>query len=188
MNTNDLRRGMEELVRDIPDPDYAHRAWRQARRTRHRRRWSIAAVAATAVVGVGAAPWVSGLLASTNDETSHGQSLDQTEEPPPFATYQGREHMLALWPAKILLEDGCIYLTDLDTETVRIPLLAPDDTQWDPSRQELSLDGETVRIGDVGQFGGGQVDADRADHIPANCRGGRNLDSLTFFQVGSLPH
>lgn len=182
MNTHDLREGMNELARDIPDSDFgADDAWRLAQRTRHRRRWSVVAAAAAAVVAIGAGTWLTGTLVSGNDN----QYL--TGDELPFATYHGRNaHLAALEPAgKLVLEEGCLYITTADNED-RVDILLPDDTSWDPARQELSLDGHTLRVGEVITFGGSTARAGSADHIPASCRDGRDLDEITFWQVGDL--
>lgn len=178
MNTHDLREVMDELAQDVPDSDFgADDAWRLAQRTRHRRRWSVTAAAAAAVVAVGSGTWLARTLASDD------QFLNEGGESLPFTTYHGREDYAPLvgYRGPVTFQDGCIRFGNL-------PLLLPDDTAWDPERQVLSLDGHTLRVGEEIVHGGGPVDADRADRIPADCRDERFAETKELFQMGSLEH
>lgn len=160
MNTRDLREAMDELARDVPAPDYAADAWQRGRRARRRHRWTVTAAAATAVAAIGASSWLTGLLPFAADD----QYLDGTGEKP-FATYQGRGGtMLGGITGKLTLEDGCIRIGG------DLPVLLPDRTRWNPARQELTLDGNSIRIGEEGGFGGGWVDENTdVQNIPAGC-------------------
>lgn len=183
MNTHDLRAAMDELAREVPEPDsdYATDAWRQGRRSRRRYRWTVTLAAAAAVAAIGAATWLTGLLSFSNDD----QYLGGNGESQPFATYHGREHPadvdLVANISRVTFKNGCIRFSNA-------PLLLPEDTIWDPEGQELSLDGHTLRIGKQIISGGAYVAADPAYRIPDSCRDEQFTKTKTLFQMGTLEH
>lgn len=157
MNTHDLRAAMEELVRDDPEPDYAAEAWRRGRRLRNTRRWTVTVAAAAAVAAIGASSWLTGLLPLSNND----QYLNGNERP--FATWHERNTLAGLSVGELNLKNGCIRVGNT-------PALLPDETRWDPARQELTLEGRTIRIGEKAGWSGGPIKADpNTMQIPAAC-------------------
>ena len=152
--------------------------------TRIRLRRGLVAVGATVVVTVGAAPWA---FTPQHDGVEYVAGL--VADGPPFATYdEGRTAMLALYAnTKLVLRDGCLILTPADGQRRGSVVLLPRDTEWDPWRQQLTLDGRSARVGEVGNYGGGGAGQAAANQIPAPCR-----DAVTpeggFAQLGHLVH
>lgn len=157
MNTDDLRAAMDELARDVPEPAFTTEVWLQGRRARQRRRWTATVAAAAAVAAIGTATWLTGLLPFSNDD----QYLNGNERP--FATWPHRSTLASLSVGELTLKNGCIRVGNT-------PALFPDETRWDPARQELTLDDKTIRIGETAGWSGTSVKANPDTmQIPAAC-------------------
>ena len=174
MNT-DRSEVLNDLARQVPEPEFAHSVRRRSRRIGDLRRVAAATLVA---VSIGAVAWSDGSVRPQNYQSGGEEQLSQSENP--FATYEGRALMLANLRARLVFDDGCVYLG-------RTPLLVPSDTHWDPTRQELTLDGETLRVGEMVSVGGGFVRRERADHIPSSCRFDRDV-TRPFWQLGTFEH
>lgn len=79
---------------------------------------------------------------------------------------------------------------NLKNDCIRVgktPMLFPDETRWDPARQELTLDGRTIRIGEKVTWNGGPVEANpNTMQIPAGCHDDHFTRERTLIAVGTI--